>query len=215
MSLPLIILGGGGHARVLADILLAQHRTILGFTDPDPAAELLPNITHLGNDDAVLKHTKEDVLLVNGQGSVTSTRQRREIYLHLVSQGYAFAEITHSSGQRARQQVHCGSGYQQMAASVVGPAVIIGDNVLINTHAVVEHDCKVGNHCHIASGAILCGGCQLGEDVHVGAGAVIIQGISIGSGAIIAAGAVVTKNVEPLTLVAGVPAKTKRALNEQ
>ena len=94
------------------------------------------------------------------------------------------------------------------------PGVRLGDNALINSRAVVEHDCRVGRHSHVATGAILCGGCDIGAGVHIGAGATLIQGITVGDGAIIAAGSVVTKDVESLTLVAGVPGRCKRSLND-
>jgi UDP-perosamine 4-acetyltransferase len=79
----------------------------------------------------------------------------------------------------------------------------------------VEHGCTIADHSHIASGATVCGDCLIGEAVHVGAGATVIQGVKIGFGAVIAAGAVVTRNVEPLTLVAGVPARELRRTDDQ
>lgn len=215
MSRPLIILGGGGHARVLADILLGQGRPVLGFAAPAPQADLLPGIRYLGDDAVVLDHAPDNVLLVNGVGSVSNTERRRTLYQQFVARGYEFAAVAHPSAQLAAHQVEIGAGCQRLATSVVGPGTRLGDNVLINTRAVVEHDCQVADHCHVATGAIICGGCTLGPGVHVGAGAVIIQGITIGSGAIIAAGAVVTKNVGPLTLVGGVPAVTLRAPDDE
>ena len=77
----------------------------------------------------------------------------------------------------------------------------------MNCAAVVEHDCVVGAHTHVATGAILCGGVKVGELSHIGAGAVIRQGIRIGARAVVGAGAVVVKDVPDDTTVMGVPAR--------
>jgi UDP-perosamine 4-acetyltransferase len=212
---PLIILGGGGHARVLADCLLQAGQPVLGFTAPERQPDLAPGIAWLGDDSVLADHPPGDVALVNGIGSTATTGLRRQIQEHWGGKDYRFAAVRHPSALVAGLDVDLGQGCQLLAGSLLGPGVRLGNNVLVNSRAVVEHDCRVGDHCHIATGAILCGGCDIGAGVHVGAGATLIQGITVGAGAIIAAGTVVTKNVEPLTLVAGVPGRPKRALNEQ
>lgn len=210
-----IILGGGGHARVLADALLLAGRQILGFTAPEREPDLAPGIGWLGDDSVLADHDPATVELVNGLGSVGATSRRRQAFEQGRGKGYRFAAVTHPSALVAELNVTTGQGCQLLAGSLLAAGARLGDNVLINSRAVVEHDCRVGDHSHIATGAILCGGCDIGEGVHVGAGATVIQGITIGHGAIIAAGSVVTRNVEPLTLIAGVPGRPKRALDEQ
>lgn len=211
-ALPTIILGGGGHARVLLECLLLGGHPVLGFTAPTRQPDLAPGIAWLGSDDALADHPPDGVALVNGIGSTGDTALRRNLHAALSGKGYRFRTLQHPSAVVSSLDVQLGCGCQLLAGSLVGPGVRLGDNVLLNSRAVVEHDCSIGAHSHVASGAVLCGGCQLGEAVHVGAGATLIQGITVGSGAIIAAGAVVTRNVEPLTLVAGVPGTVKRAL---
>jgi UDP-perosamine 4-acetyltransferase len=206
---PAIILGGGGHARVLADCLQLAGRTVLGFTAPERLPPLAPGIEWLGDDTALAGHDPAAVALVNGLGSVGRTAARQQLFEELTAKGYDFAAVRHPTATLSGLDVAIGAGCQLLAGSLVGPGARLGDNVLLNSRAVVEHDCEVGDHCHVATGAILCGGCQVGSGVHVGAGATVIQGITIGNGAIIAAGAVVTKNVEPLTLVAGVPGRPR------
>jgi UDP-perosamine 4-acetyltransferase len=214
-QLPVIILGGGGHARVLADCLQLAGRRVLGFTAPERQPDLAPGIAWLGDDAALTGHDPATVELVNGIGSVGTTGRRRQVFVHWTGKAYRFADLRHPTAVVSGLAVELGHGSQLLAGSLVAPGVRLGDNVLINSRAVVEHDCRVGDHCHVASGAIVCGGCDIGAGVHIGAGATLIQGITIGNGAIIAAGSVVTTNVEPLTLIAGVPGRPKRALNEQ
>jgi sugar O-acyltransferase (sialic acid O-acetyltransferase NeuD family) len=215
MALPVIIIGGGGHARVLADCLLAGGRRVLGFTAPEPAQDLAPHVSWLGTDDCLAEHPADGVELANGLGSTSDTGLRRARFEGLTAAGYRFAEVRHPSAVTSALAATIGHGCQFLAGSIVGPNVRLGDNVLVNSRAVVEHDSVVEDHVHIATGAILCGGCRIGAGSHIGAGAVVIQGLSVGPGAIIAAGAVVTKNVEAMTLVAGVPASCKRARNEE
>lgn len=79
--------------------------------------------------------------------------------------------------------------------------------MIVNTRAIVEHDCLVENHAHIASGAVLCGNVSVGEGAHVGAGSVVRQGLRIGLRAVIGAGAAVVCNVPEEAVFAGVPAR--------
>ncbi|CAI8952787.1 acetyltransferase [Methylocaldum szegediense] len=211
----LILLGGGGHATVLWEVLSLTECDVLGFVDPRPREDsvLALHARYLGDDGTVLLHDPQRVALINGIGSTASTQARRAIYQRFTAQGYEFAELVHPGALVSRLDTLFGMGVQVLAGAVIGPAVRFGDNVLINSRALVEHDCEVGAHCHVASGAVLCGGVRLGQGVHVGAGATIIQGVTVGDGAIIAAGSAVIKDVPATTLVAGVPARIKRTLD--
>jgi len=75
----------------------------------------------------------------------------------------------------------------------LAPTSVVYNNVIINTAAVVEHDCSVGIHCHIAPNATLCGSVKVGGLTHIGAGSVVLQGLTIGSNCVVGAGSVVTK----------------------
>jgi acetyltransferase-like isoleucine patch superfamily enzyme len=90
---------------------------------------------------------------------------------------------------------------------MVNAGAALGVNVIINTGAIVEHDCVVGDHVHIATGSRLCSTVHIGTGAHIGAGAIVRQLITIGEEAIVGAGAVVVKDVEPWTVVVGVPAR--------
>ena len=99
---------------------------------------------------------------------------------------------------------------QILPFAIINPRVVIKENVILNTGCVVEHDCFVGAHSHIAPRAVLCGAVRVGEETHIGAGAVVLQGIKIGSRCVIGAGAVVTKNVDDGNTVFGNPASERR-----
>lgn len=83
----------------------------------------------------------------------------------------------------------------------------IGAHCLINTGAIIEHDCSLGDYCTINPGAILCGRVTLGEGVTVGAGAVIRDGVSIAPWTVIGMGAIVVKDITEEGTCIGCPAR--------
>ncbi len=206
----LILLGAGGHATVLAEILQLAGEPLLGLCAPRPPAPgLLAALPYLGDDEAAEQHAPDTVRLVNGLGSSATTTARAGLFRRFREAGYGFATVRHPSAI-VSPSAHTGEGLQALAGCLINSEARLGDNVLINSHAVVEHHCEIGDHCHLASGAVLCGDCRLEPGVHVGAGAVVKQGVRIGAGAVIAAGAVVIHDVPAHALVAGVPARIKR-----
>jgi sugar O-acyltransferase (sialic acid O-acetyltransferase NeuD family) len=207
LELPIIVIGGGGHAKVLVSTLILCGRSILGFVDLNPACPPLLGVRHLGNDAAVLLHAPAAVQLVNGVGSAASTAIRQEIYDRFTYQQYRFATVIHPSAVVA-SEVQMEDGVQIMAGAVLQPGTSVGSNAVVNTGAIIDHDCVVGAHAHIAPGAVLSGCVRVDRGAHVGAGACIIQGVSIGAGSVVGAGAVVIRDVPRGVTTVGVPAKT-------
>ncbi len=209
MTNPTIILGGGGHAAVLAETLASLQRPVLGLMAPQAPAETRCYLSYLG-DDAALRasHVPNSVTLINGLGSTGAITRRASLYEEFRAAQYQFGDVIHLRAWLSPSATH-GQGLQILAGAIVNTGAQLGENVLINSRALVEHHCTVGDHSHIASGAVLCGDCHIGQSVHIGAGAVINQGITIGDGAIIASGAVVIANVAAGSLMLGVPARQK------
>lgn len=203
----MIVIGGGGHAKVLVSTLLLCRRGILGFVDLNSTAPPLLEIRCLGSDAAVSFHAPADVQLVNGVGCTGSTAIRQDIYDRFTHEGYGFATVIHPSAIVA-PEVQIENGVQIMAGATLQSGSRVGSNAIVNTGAIVDHDCVVGAHAHIAPGAVLSGGVHVGSGAHVGTGACIIQGVSIGARSIVGAGAVVIRDVLPGVTTAGVPAKT-------
>jgi UDP-perosamine 4-acetyltransferase len=208
----LIVVGGGGHAKVLVSTLLLSGREVLGFVDVNASIPKLLSIANLGDDSAAFAHSPEQVRLVNGVGSINSAIRRRKIYERFAERGYAFETVIHPSAI-VSLEVEVDEGVQIMAGAVVQPGTRLGMNAIINTGACVDHDCLIEAHVHIAPGATLSGDVRIGRGSHVGTGATIIQGIKVGSGCVVGAGAVVIRDVPDGVTVAGVPATllTRRA----
>lgn len=205
---PAILLGAGGHGRVLIELMRQLGMEILFIADDDARAhgKVIEGLAVRGGEDAVLACDASNVLLVNGVGSVGKTIARRRLFGRYTDRGYRFASLIHPSAV-VSPSAKLASGVQVMAGAVLQAGVRVSDNVLINTRASVDHDCIIGAHVHVAPGATLSGAVNVGEGVHIGTGATVIENISIGREAVVAAGAVVVGDVTDGSRVMGVPAK--------
>lgn len=202
---PVIIIGNGGHAKVLVEILHLQRREIIGFTTPTEEKNE-NNLPYLGDDEIVLEYKPSEVELVNALGSTSNTKHRKNIYDYFKSKNYSFSTLVHPKGIVA-DNVELGEGVQIMAGTVIQPFAKIADNSIINTSVSIDHDCKVGKHCHIAPGTNISGMVTIGYSSHIGIGSTILQNIVIGSNVLIGAGTLVLKNIKSGSKTYGVPAK--------
>ncbi len=205
---PVIVLGAGGHAKVVIDALQAAGADVLGAVDPDQAThgKSILGVSVLGADDVVLGHAPDAIALANGVGSTAPSSRRQDLYRRFFDAGYAFAPVLHPSAVIGGE-VELADAVQIMAGAVVQPGCRIGANAIINTRASVDHDCVIGDHVHIAPGAVLGGGVIIGGGSHIGAGATVIQNIRIGDHVLVAAGAAVVTDVPDGGRIAGVPAR--------
>lgn len=205
---PCVLIGAGGHARVVADLLRLQGAKIAGLYDADTGRHgtLAFGLPVLGDDAAALALPPSSVWAINGIGSTGPVTTRRSVYERFTAAGFEFPPLVHPSACLSTEAV-LEPGVQVMAGAVVGPGARLGENSLVNTRAVVEHDCQIAAHAHVAPGATLCGRVIVGRSAHIGAGAVVIQGIAVGDGALVAAGAAVVRPVPAGGKVAGVPAR--------
>ncbi len=208
MPYPIVLVGGGGHARVVVEIieLNATYR-IVGFTDAREKSLLQAcGLPYLGNDEVLPGLLAKGVTKAAIGVAGFNNKLRRSLYSRCLSIGFDLPALSHPRAVVAGGAL-IGGGTVIMAGSIINPGVIINENVIINSGAVVEHDCKLGHSAHIGPGAILCGNVTVGEEAFIGAGACIVQGITVGAGAFIGAGAVVTKDVPPGVTVVGNPGR--------
>ena len=196
MTLPLVIIGAGGHARVLIDALQRAGRTIVGVVDPKlPAGAAGPfGLSVLGGDDALSAYRPDQVALVNGIGGTGVTEPRHAVYRRFHQRGFQFATVIHPSAVIS-PFAELGEGVQVMAGCVIQCGAVIGANTIVNTRASIDHDCHIGESVHIAPGVTLSGSVRVGDGAHIGTGVAVIQGISIGRGSLVAAGAVVYRDL--------------------
>ncbi|MFZ3122398.1 MAG: acetyltransferase [Thermodesulfovibrionales bacterium] len=205
----IVLLGGGGHAKVLIDLINACGRyEIAGIVDAQLAAGVSVSGATVLGDDRILSELYEKGLInaCIAVGSVGDNSKRKALYEKVKNAGFLIPALIHPSAViSGKSQIR--EGTQIMAGAIVQTDSIIGENTIVNTGAIVEHDCTVGKHVHICPGAVISGGCTIREASFIGAGATVLQGIKIGSNSIVSAGAVVINDVPDNAKVIGVPAK--------
>ncbi|MGE3991991.1 acetyltransferase [Pseudorhodoplanes sp.] len=207
----IVLVGAGGHAKVLLDALAFSGRNVIGLTDVDSRLHgaMVGGAPVLGDDSVLSEFPASSTRLVNAVGTVDVPTGRRLVYERFRALGYAFISIAHPSAI-VGNHVEVGNGAQLMAGVILQPGSTVGENAILNTGAQVDHDCVIGAHSHIAPGVTLSGSVRIGECSHLGVGATVIQGVRIGSGCLVAAGAVVVRDVPDGARVAGVPARSLR-----
>jgi sugar O-acyltransferase (sialic acid O-acetyltransferase NeuD family) len=209
MNLPLIILGAGGHSRVLIGTLLERDFHIIGATTLDKSNKgTINGVPIIEDDSMVLNYPINEIRLVNAVGSIGAPIARANLYHFYKELGFQFQQVIHPSSIIAPTAL-LAEGVQVMAGAIIQTDSQIGENSIINTKVSIDHDCKIGMNVHVAPGVTISGGVEIGNNVHIGTGSVIIQGIKIGDNCVIGAGSVVINNISQGNTVMGVPAKVK------
>jgi sugar O-acyltransferase (sialic acid O-acetyltransferase NeuD family) len=203
-----VILGAGGHARVVADLLLAVARRrhdldVLGFLDDDPAlhGKSFLGLRVLGLLSALHDIWHDSVIVAIGHNMM-----RSEIARMLEEKGERFIAAVHPSAVIG-SEVRIGAGSMICAGVVVNTATTIGGGAILNTGCTVDHHNSIGAYSHIAPGAHLGGGVTVGEGALVGIGAAVLPRCRVGAWARVGAGAAVVSDVPERETVVGVPAR--------
>jgi sugar O-acyltransferase (sialic acid O-acetyltransferase NeuD family) len=202
--MKILIVGGGGHARVVADILLAMDSMEpVGFVTGDvPAGSPGPlGLKVLGGDDDVPRIPHDGLVVAVGENGI-----RRRLFERFAAQGETLVNAVHPSAILAPDVV-LGRGCVVCPGAIVNTGTVIGDNVILNSGCVVEHECAIADHVHVGPGAKLAGAVRVGEAAFIGLGAAVVPGVAVGRASVVGAGSVVLRDVEPEVTVVGVPAR--------
>ncbi len=208
----LIVIGAGGHGKVLVDALLKMSLNVTGLADNNYRRlgyDQVLGVPILGDDSVVLAMAPGTVELVNGIGVIRASETRKSVFERFKTENFHFRTVVHPSAI-VGSACTLGEGVQILAGAIIQPGCTIGDDTIVNTRASVDHDCNLGAHAHIAPGATLSGEVFIGNCAHIGTGASIIQQVKIGTGSTVAAGATVISDVPAGATVAGVPASIIR-----
>jgi len=199
----LLILGAGGHGRVVADAALAQGRWAqVRITDRDAARvgeEVLPGLRVEPLEQAV---AASGALHVAIGSAAARAREAQAVRLPL-------ATVIHPQASVSRHAT-VEEGCFVAATAVVAPGAHLGRCVIANHGAVVDHDVRVGAFTHVAPRVALGGAVRVGERVLVGSGAAVLPGVRIADDVVVGAGAVVRDNLDAAGVYAGVPARRVR-----
>ena len=214
MRSRLAIVGAGGHGRELLDVVrsapddVAESFEIVGIVAddvPDPSLLVAMGVEWIGSLDDVVDSPSFDLAVV-GVGDPVS---RRVIAERLASIGISFPSVVDRTARVGSDVVlHGGSAVWPMAA--LSTHVRVGTHSHVNQAAAISHDVHLGDYVTIAPHATLCGNVSVADGAWIGAAACVLEGRVVGEGAIVGAGAVVTRDVDPWTVVAGIPARRMR-----
>jgi len=200
----LLIVGAGGHGKVVADAALEQGswKRIAFLDDAYPAARQAIGLAVLGKMDKAerLLATYPDAAVAIGNADI-----RLDLLERLERLGFRLPVIRHPDATvspHARIQ----SGCVIFAQGVVNPDAELDRGCIVNTAASVDHDCRLGAGVHVAPGAHIGGGVRVGERSWIGIGASVREYLAIGARVTVAAGAAVVSDVPDEQIVAGVPA---------
>lgn len=201
-SARLVIIGAGGHGKVVVDAAQSTSSPIeIALTDEAPSKwnSVIARQPVVSVEEALLGGQVFHV-------AIGDNAARERIAAGLLSREMRYEKIIHSRACVARTAT-VGEGVFLAAQSVVGPDSVVGMGTIINHGAVVDHDCQIGEFVHIAPGATLGGGVSVGKGAMIGAGANILPGVSVGSGCTVGAGAVVLGDLESNAVYVGIPAR--------
>jgi sugar O-acyltransferase (sialic acid O-acetyltransferase NeuD family) len=207
----IVVIGGGGHAKVLISILRKLPWHVAGYTDSQDRGALL-GAPYLGDDKVLpgILAAHPDCAAALAVGKVDTSPRRSGLQQQIESLGFRLPVIVSPSAV-VNLGVELGPGTVVFDGAVVNADTVTGTACIINTNATLEHDCRLGADVHIAPGATVSGGVAIGSHSCIGAGAVVIQGLSIADNCLIGAGSVVTGDIETPGTYAGVPARSVRA----
>lgn len=195
-----VIIGAGGHAKVVADIVLLRGDHIAGFLDSvHPEGEFL-GYPKLGGDREYRKFLNCSFIIAIGNALA-----RERIACSMPEAAWYTA--VHPGAVISNIDTEIGEGTVIMADAIVNPGAHIGKHCIINSGSIVEHDNRIGDYAHVSVGAKMAGGVQIGARTWVGIGATVSNGINVCGDCMLGAGAIVVRDITEAGTYAGVPAR--------
>ena len=197
MRKKVIIIGAGGHANVVADIIKKSGDSVVGFLDDFSKGE---NI--LGSIDKCTEFN--EYYFVIGIGNNSVRRKIAETYKAL-----KYHTAIHPTAVIG-EDVCIGNGTVVMANAVINSGTKIRNHCIINTAGVIEHDNDIADYVHVSPNATLCGTVSVGANTHIGAAAVVKNNISICNDVVVGCGGCVVKDITVPGVYTGVPARLSK-----
>ena len=190
MNKKIIIIGSGGHARAVLDVILDSKKfKFAGFIDED-----LKKKNVIGNDQDLNKIFKKIRYAVIGVGQIKDPILRKKLYNKLKKIGYKLPVIRASTSYVSKSAI-IKEGTVIMHGCIINFNAKVGNNVIINTKALIEHDVSIGDNCHISTNSTINGACVIGDNTFIGSNTVVVNNVKIGESKFDKANSLVTKNL--------------------
>lgn len=203
-----VVIGAGGHAKVIIDILQDAGCRPIGCTTTDPNVKDVLGVPVLGNDSELPRLYSDGVR--TAFIAIGDNRKRLKISNAVRAIGFQLMNAISPHAVIARS-ARLGQGIAVMPGVVINACAQIGDGAIINTGATIDHDCIIGDYAHVAPGSNLAGCVRLGEGAFLGTGSRAIPEVSVGSWTTVGAGGVIIRNLPENVVAVGVPAAAIKA----
>ena len=204
MTVGVLVIGAGGHAKVVIEAARAAGHHVVGLIAPDPVGTRVLGAAVLGDDDILARLHAGG--LVEAVVALGDNRRRDAMQAVLQSLGYALPPIVHPTAWLS-PSARLGAGTVVLQQAAISAEAMIGCGVIINSAAVVEHDAEIGDFAHVAPGVALAGRVRIGARSLVGVGSAVRPGVAIGADVVVGAGSVVVADVADGLTVVGCPAR--------
>ena len=201
MNDGVLLIGSGGHASVLLEMLIEQKINVLGYVSPLPAVnqKLFSDFHWYKSDEDILLFDKLTIKLVNGIGSLPGNTLRADFYNKYKNLSYSFETLV-AKDARVSRYATLEEGVQVMRGALIQTGTSIGFNSIVNTGSIIDHDCSIGNNNHIAPGTAISGQVTSQTNVHFGTGSAVIQSINVSENVVVGAGTTITKDIVKNTI---------------
>lgn len=201
--MELIIIGAGGHGKVVAEVALKNNYIIKGFIDDNLDINRVGSYLVLGNWSCKDQYKECAFFVAIGNNEIRKNRLEE-----LIVNGYDLVTLIDPSAV-VSSTVKLGLGSVVMPNATINVDSIFGKGCIINTAASIDHDCKIDDYVHICPGVHIAGAVSIQSNTWVGVGTSIINNLTIGKNVVLGAGSVVVENIPSNTKAYGVPAKVK------
>ena len=208
MDRNLILIGGGGHCKSVIDVAESAGYRILGILDrPEEIGKKVLSYEVIGVDDDISKFIDRAEFVIT-VGFIKDPSIRIKLYNKVTQAGGKFATLIASTAYVSKY-AKIGRGTVVMHKAFVNAGAEIGENVIINTYANIEHNACIGNQCHISTGVMINGDCKIGDNSFIGSQSVLSNGISVCPDTVVGAGSFVRKTINQAGVYSGNPAILK------
>lgn len=201
--MELVIIGAGGHGKVVAEIAKKNNYTIKGFIDDNPNIKNVGNYQVLGNWECIEQYKDCSFFVAIGNNEI-----RKKKLEELISNNYRIVTLVDSSAVIS-SSVKLGLGSVVMPNATINVGTTLGKGCIVNTASSTDHDCKIGDYVHICPGVHIAGTVSIQSNTWVGIGTSIINNLNIGENVMLGAGSVVVDDIPSNTKAYGIPAKVK------
>ena len=198
MEINTNLFGGGGHCKVIIDIILeSKEYSITSIVDQNPKKDFVFDIPVV-NFEGVENFKDKPFIVTIGDN------QSRKNVVEIIQANYLTAIHPKAIVSRFSRVLE---GTVVMAGAIINADAQIGRHCIINTGAIIEHECVIDDFVHICPNASIAGNVKVGEGSNIGIGASVIQGVSIGKWVVVGAGTVIIDDIPDYAVVVGIPGK--------